>query len=286
MEEKPKSNLDKNVSLIDREKIQKQIEEGHRNWIDFLHNDVNNLSYWFPKIEKVEKYGIRIPKTSVIKVPDDLLDCFFCERDGDYEAIEEWVEHDIMSFLSDLQAPVFMKNGCFSNKFDFKNNCLIESIDNETVSRHICRLQNDSLMFDTGGNLEIVFREWVKPKDGTKTIYNGMPLRSEMRLFYDFDNHRYLYDVNYWDWDYCYDYISRNDHDKEVYSGEYVKISNSLEMTRKEKLPIIINALSHVTGLKGMWSVDFILEDGEVWLIDMAVAHRSAYWDESKIGKS
>ena len=47
---------------------------------------------------------------------------------------------------------------------------------------------------------------------------------------------------------------------------------------------LVSKHMKSTEGLSGQWSID-ILEDeaGKFWLIDMAIAQRSAYWDESKI---
>ena len=38
--------------------------------------------------------------------------------------------------------------------------------------------------------------------------------------------------------------------------------------------------LSKVEGLDGIWSVDFMYIDGDMYLIDMALGHRSYYWSK------
>ena len=38
--------------------------------------------------------------------------------------------------------------------------------------------------------------------------------------------------------------------------------------------------MKRVNGLNGQWSVDILMdESGTLWLIDMAIAQRSAYWE-------
>lgn len=44
-----------------------------------------------------------------------------------------------------------------------------------------------------------------------------------------------------------------------------------------------IRTMDSVESLTGIWSVDFILEDDRIWLIDMAQGYRSTYWDKEKI---
>ena len=127
--------------------------------------------------------------------------------------------------------------------------------------------------------MEIVFREFIQPQKGTQTIYNGMPFRPEMRVFYDFDKHSYCYAVNYWDWDYCHERIAENAHDKEVYEAVYPELKDLYEYRKSYFLPRILSGFRRVN-LSGVWSADFILDEHRAWFIDMAVANRSAYWDE------
>ena len=42
--------------------------------------------------------------------------------------------------------------------------------------------------------------------------------------------------------------------------------------------------MKNVKDLDGIWSVDILeTENNELWLIDMAEGHRSAYWDINKV---
>lgn len=281
-ENKPRVNL-ANITIPD---IEKQIEDGRRNWLKCQREDRNRLSYWFERILSVEEHGVRLPDTVVIEIPERLFDCFFLEREDDRKQIEDWARENIMLAVKICKLPLFVKNGCFSNKFDFANSCLLDSRELKDVVDHICNIQLDSLIFETSGNLEIVLREYIKPDERWKTIYNGMPFRPEMRVFYDFDTHEYLYDVNYWDWDYCHLGIcNRSNQDRDVYTEQYSIVTERLHEIHDRVVPIIKDALASVHGLTGRWSVDFLFEGDDIWLIDMAEAHRSAYWDEGKIEK-
>ena len=260
-----------------------EMKKAHENYIHLQKTNRNNFSNWFWKLHSVVRYGIHLPKSVTVPVSENILPAFFQETEGDGKKIREWVEKILQPLMKNVELPAFMKNGCFSNKFDFSNSCLIESIDTDYLARHLGNIQYNSLCYDTLGNLEIVLREWIAPEKGAACIYNGMPLRPEMRLFYDFSNHKYLYDVNYWDWDYCHDVIARRPADKDAYEKAYPSLVKSLENYRDRYLSDIKRALAGVEGLEGVWSVDFMFNDGKVWLIDMAEAQRSAYWDPSKV---
>ena len=164
-------------------------EEAHRNYLNWLHYNPNNFSFWFPCVKNLAPLGVYIPKSLVITVPDQLLNCFFFENEKDEKNIETWIKKAVLPKVKETfpTGKLFIKNGCFSNKFAFNKNCLVNIPDTETLSKQFSRIQYDSLCFDTGGNAELVIREWIQPEVDLGTIYNGMPLRPELRVFYDFD---------------------------------------------------------------------------------------------------
>lgn len=256
---------------------------GFENYYNSIKNDHNNLSYWFPKIEKCK---INVPKTVILPVPMDIMLCFFMERKTDMDTVYRWVQETVIPFLKekDMQGLLFMKNGAFSNKFDFKD-CIVASDNALMLANSIININYTSLMFDTSGNAELVFRERISTDySKTPTIYNGMPLRNEYRIFYDFNNHKALYIVNYWDIDYCNASICRNATDKIVYEHVYPDLFDHYCKNKDCVFGHVSNILKDVHGLEGIWSVD-VLEDeqGNFWLIDMAIAQQSAYWDPTKI---
>lgn len=261
--------------------------------IDFVRSVManhNNFSFWFPLIRSVRQKGIYVPESYVIFIPENVYKSFFRERDGDTKRISDWYVECVCPVIEKnfAEKDFFIKNGCFSNKFEFDKSCHILKYDeSEDILAKIMNLMYMSLCNDTEGYLELVLREWITPPENTKTIYGGMPFRPEMRVFYDFDQRKVLYTVNYWDWEYCHDAICQSWDDEktvdaEVYESEYSQENKMVEVLGAKYMPVIENALADVD-LIGIWSVDFILEEDRVILIDMALARMSAYWDESKI---
>ena len=46
-------------------------------------------------------------------------------------------------------------------------------------------------------------------------------------------------------------------------------------------MDMVADAMQTVTGLDGPWSIDIMQDDrGNFWLIDMAIAELSAYWEK------
>lgn len=178
-----------------------------------------------------------------------------------------------------------IKNGCFSDKFK-GNICFSNKYD---LCQKFWKLQYDSAMYDTGGHTEIVVRELIPYNMyTTPTIYNGLPLRTELRVFYNLDTKQIEYVVDYWDYDYCYEHLDITDkivfdwfHKQDNYTSNLIYITDYVYKN--------INTLKFNNKLNGIWSIDFMLVsdvdefvDG-VYLIDMARGYRSAYWDPSKI---
>lgn len=178
-----------------------------------------------------------------------------------------------------------IKNGCFSDKFK-GNICFSDKYD---LCEKFWKLQYDSAMYDTGGHTEIVVRELIPYNMyTTPTIYNGLPLRTELRVFYNLDTKQIEYVVDYWDYDYCYEHLDITDkivfdwfHKQDNYTDNLIYITDYIYEN--------INTLKFDKKLKGIWSIDFMLVsdvdefiDG-IYLIDMARGYRSAYWDPSKI---
>lgn len=246
--------------------------------------DPNNLSNWYPKVKDC---GIRQPKTFIKKVPEEIVKAFFMEDyDKDTDKIYHWVKEDLIAGIpKDMSALIFLKNGGFSNKFD-AGTCLIRT-DPITLTRALIEINYNALLLGADGCTEAVIRDRI-PSDNCKTpcIYNGLPLQNEYRVFYDFDKKEVLYAVNYWDPETCQEAISRNATDKIIYEhviGDLIKHYNEKVAEVKD---LCRKHLNETEGLTGIWSVD-ILEDhtGEFWLIDMALAFTSAYWDPAKIEK-
>ena len=241
----------------------------------------NNLSFWFPKVKDC---GFRVPETIVIPVPDPVVEAFFQEEPGDKERIRAFIHETVIPEVRKMKGLPFIKNGCYSGKFNFKH-CCPADIEEETIMDCVSTIQYESLCRFTSGVTEIVLRERIPAEEHAGTIYGGMPLQTEFRVFYDFDRLVPLYCVNYWDRDYCRDAIHRNPDDGKKYDILYPHILGEYQRKVPFLITEILQKLPRVTGLTGLWSVDFLLDkDGTFWLIDMAVAQQSAYWDPYKVG--
>lgn len=248
-----------------------------------------NFSNWYPHIKSFGNFAhadiisnqiFTFEETEIMKETDDI-------NKVNWNKINE-----ILKPTLDKMEPYKIyniKNGCFSNKFDFKT-CLATK---ENLAQQLWKINYQSSMFDTGGYTELVVREYIPyNNENTLTIYNGMPLRTEIRAFHNLDTRKIEYIVDYWNYDYCSKGMhSLNDkvifdiyHNKtniEVvdHQKEFEKVSKFIEEN--------IDTLKFDNKLKGIWSIDFMYDNNSnsIYLIDMARGFRSAYWNTEKLKK-
>lgn len=249
--------------------------------------DENNFSFWFPKIENC---GIAVPKSFYAKLPSHeefpttaqrLYEAFYMEKpDEDLATIRGWLDNFIIPKLKEagLTGHVFVKNARFSNKFNARGTCNLYGLFD--LHRAIADINYQAMCSGADGVDEIVVRQFLEC-DTTKIpcIYNGLPLRSEFRVFYDFDERKPIFTVNYWDFDYVYPHL-HDATDKIIFEHERERLECVFEGKKDEIQDMVAKAMDSVEGLTGQWSVDILLDDQmKPWLIDMAVAQRSAYWE-------
>lgn len=183
-----------------------------------------------------------------------------------------------------------IKNGCFSNKFDFKT-C---NATKDNLAKQLWKINYRSSELETGGYTELVVRENIPYISSvTPTIYNGMPMREELRVFYNMDTKNIEYIEDYWKYNYCEPYISSMT-DKIIFNWFHNKLKTR-KVQHRERLQELkdiiydnIHTLKFDGELKGIWSIDFMYVDDAssysgLWLIDMARGFRSAYWNIDKL---
>ena len=271
-----KNKSDKPMDPVDEETAAAQ--RGFEKW---LRDNPNNFSFWYPKVKDC---GIPTPRSVIVPVPLDVVESLFLEREGDSQRITAFVKDSVLPAIPRDMSRIFVKNGCFSNKFDFRWCTPGRGLHEMAASFH--RINYESLCLDTGGNAEFVIRELVGARDNDfpYRIYNGMTLRPEVRVFYDFDNQKVLYSADYWDRNYCEESICRDATDAVIYRTAYPAVEAFVKDHASEAEHLVEEHLRNVRDIPGTWSVDLMWAQDRWWLIDMAVACQSAYWNPRKAG--
>lgn len=268
-------------------------------------DSLNNFSYWFPKIENC---GMLVPKSQIFPVPQQMLTdgVFYMEHaEKDMAAIKAYVENDILPKLQ-INGLLFVKNGTFSGKFNAEQSCMAMPFD---LPDHIARVMYDAMCAEAGGEQEVVIRERIRhdPRE-IPCIYHGLPFRPEFRVFYDFDSREVIFVANYWDFDYVFPHLYERT-DRIIFQAMREEQESAFNAYKDKVAAMVADAMQNVEGLSGPWSIDVMMdkypvdEDAPVnvpaflvptdeliaeikaerrpkfYLIDMATAERSAYWD-------
>ena len=259
---------------------------------DYTREHENDFSFWYPKIKDC---GIPTPLTFYTKLPSAeeepeyvkrLYEAFYMEHPKeDEEIVRAYLEERVIPKLKEmgLTGHVFVKNGRFSNKFNANGTCNLYGL--HELYRAIILINYEAICCGAEGADEIVVRKFIESPAGmTPCIYNGLPLRPEFRVFYDFDTREPIFTANYWDYDYVYPHLYHAtdkivfEHERERLEGVYAHFKDAVQ----DK---VADAMRDVQGLTGQWSVDVLMDEREkFWLIDMAIAQRSAYWEQRPEG--
>lgn len=241
---------------------------------------MNAFPFWWDKIKDAPMGDLKLPKTIIVPVPAEIQRAFYLEDPNDFKAIQDFVDKTVQPAIQQAQLGLyFVKNGGYSHKFDASRACLPLPSD---LAHAVIQIMNEAMMrcgFQYDGTESLVIREriWHNPEQ-TPCIYNGLPFRTEFRVFYDFDDRQVLFCKDYWN----EGYIRKNLRDKTdqiVYDKWHPEVYRLYKAHKAAVANAVAEAMSHVEGLSGPWSVDVMLdEDQNYWLIDMAVAEMSAYW--------
>lgn len=263
---------------------------------DIIGMNWNSIGRWLPFLcEAVNKQSFfKIPETRVIKVPITLLQLTRCEY-GQLTpttlAIVDRFSQKVFSL--DVSKDYFIKTGTYSSKYDFRN-CYIHGekevreLGEYLLFIHYQALQMASplsspVIVGAATTNEWVVREFIHDKENAPTIYKGMPLHTEYRVFVDFDAKKVIGMNPYWDPavmkqrfgreadanspHQIHDYIIYMMHESELMT----RYQENTEMVKKHIEEMLPNFW-----LKGQWSIDVMQNGDDFYIIDMALAANSA----------
>lgn len=259
----------------------------------------NSMGHWLPRLVDANRNQgfFQIPKTVVAKVPITLLQLTRCDYGSltptTLAIVDQWAKD---AFSLDVEKDYFIKTGTYSSKFDFRNAHVhgekeVKELGEYLLFVHFQALQMASplsqpTIVGVSTTTEWVVREFIPDKESNPCIYKGLPLHTEYRVFVDCDTNTVLSIVPYWDPStmkqrfgheqdaasphQVHDYIVYQAHEG-VLMERYEKNKESVAQHIKEILPNL--------DLPGQWSIDVMQNGDEFWLIDMAKAENSAYYN-------
>lgn len=264
---------------------------------ELLNHDPNTMSNWLFAIkEGVDQTNFfKIPNTRIIKVPLALLQStrVYDFRELSPLSLEVINRFACRVFDLDLEKDYFIKTGTFSSKFDFRNAKVTKGQEVSELGSYLWYIQhqanqmasplNNRVIYGVSSNNEWVVREFIDDVEGNPTIYNGLPLHTEYRVFVDFDTEEVIGISPYWH----PDVMKENFRDIGVSAPiqknhDYINYINHEETLMKryeENKDLVVSEISKLLKdckLKGQWSIDIMQNDSDFWLIDMARALESA----------
>lgn len=258
-----------------------------------LDNNMNQIGYWLPKVAEISPF--KIPDTKIVKVPLSLLQL---GRVFEYSELTPTTfkiinEYCKKVFELDLNGTYFIKNGVFSSKFDFRNAKVTTPQEVAELGQYLfyihqqaCQmasLLNNKSIYGCGTTNEWIVREYIE-SPVKETIYMGLPLNTEYRIFVDFDTKAILSDNQYWNKEVMNKRFEENRNSHDVHDViTYNMASERLEKTYNENIDkvkeMVQELLNNNIEMTGQWSVDIMQVENDFYLIDMALAENSFYYD-------
>lgn len=261
-----------------------------------LEMNQNSIGHWLPPlVEAVQKQKFfKVPATTVIRVPMTLLQltrCNYMELTPATLAVVDKFCQKV--FRLDEEKSYFVKTGTYSSKFDFRNAHVhgakeVRELGEYLLFIHFLALQmasplNNKQIYGVSTTNEWVVREYIEDKENNPTIYKGMPLHTEYRVFVDFDTQKVIGVSPYWHPALMAERFSHGEdadsphqiHDYIVFKAHEEKLMKRYDEHVDEICRRLEEMLQDIR-LEGQWSIDIMQNGDDFWLIDMGLAQNSA----------
>lgn len=255
-----------------------------------------SMGFWLPPLVE-GLYGnkfFKVPDTKILCVPITMLQLTRLGFETLNPVTKEIVNRYCRKvFHLDRHEDYFIKTGTYSSKYEFRNAHIHEPKEVDEMGEYFLLLNhltcsmasptNNRCFYGANTTNEWVVREYIKDKESNPTIYNGLPLHTEYRVFVDFDTKEILGVSPYWRSD-----VMKNKF-KEVSSPQerhdyvvYLMHEDVLNKRYNESVQTVLNELEKVIPrikLTGQWSIDVMRNGDDYYIIDMALAEHSALND-------
>ena len=259
----------------------------------------NSMSYWFPTLkEAVNKQTFfKVPETQIVKVPLPILQLTRLDYESltptTLKIVDKWCQ---ITFNLVENKRYFIKTGTYSSKYDFRNAIVTDKeiyeigqyflfIHNQALSmaHYDITGQGRPIIYGVSTTNEWVVREFIEDVEDLPCIYHGLPLRTEYRVFVDFDQKEVLGTFLYWDPELMKKRFSQYadagsadmTHDYIIYCKEEPRLVKTFK-ENKDKVTESIQKLIFDMNLTGQWSIDIMQNGMDFYIIDMAQAYNSA----------
>lgn len=266
--------------------------------------NANSIGNWLPELveSNKDKKFFKIPSTKILKVPLPLLQLTRLDYMNLTATTKEIVDKfTYKAFDLDDTKDYFVKTGTYSSKFDFRNAKVTKGQEVHELGEYLLFIHFQALqmasplstptIYGVSTTNEWVVREFIEDKENNPCIYHGLPLHTEFRVFIDCDSKEVLSIENYWKPEVMEKRFNEkrgsgidDKHDAITYLMNKDRLCQRYEDNKNLVISEVEKLLPDLN-LKGQWSLDIMLNDEDFWLIDMAIAENSAYYDSVPVNK-
>lgn len=267
----------------------------------------NSMGYWLPLVVKdITADGFfKVPATKIVRVPFPVIQLTHCEY-GQLSPttlkIVDKLMYDVCKL--DESKTYFIKTGTYSSKYDFRNAKVTGAKEVRELGEYLlyihfaaCQMANPTVkphpFAGVSTTNEWVIRDFIEDEENNPTIYHGLPLHTEYRVFVDFDTKEILGIAPYWNPSVMKKHFDKAAdtgnpdamHDFVTYSVHEDTLMKRYEENKDTVLAHIQDFLNRNTSMSGQWSMDIMQNGDDFWFIDMADASHSALRDCVPAGK-
>lgn len=263
---------------------------------EIIGTNQNSMGYWLPPLlEGIQKQEFfKVPDTTVIKVPLPLLQLTRLPyEEMNPSTIKILDQFCMKAFNLDVHKDYFIKTGTYSSKYNFRNARVTGEKEVRELGEYLLFIHYQALMmasplatptiYGVSTTNEWVVREFIPDKSNRPCIYTGMPLRTEYRVFVDFDAGTILGINPYWDPDVMKNRFGNGSdantpdklHDYVIYKAYEETLMAEYRRNKslvREKIESMLGEIP----LSGQWSIDIMQDNDDFYIIDMALAYNSA----------
>lgn len=298
------------MSLEERDvKKQKQAYHMFRQGLDILDLDPvtyeiigtnpNSMGHWLPELVEAcaGQEFFQIPATTVAKVPMPLLQLTRQEyrelTRTTLDIVDRWARE---AFGLDIGKEYFIKTGTYSSKFDFRNCHVHGEKEVKELGEYLLYIHYQAnqmasplstpCIYGASTTNEWVVREFIPDKEKNPCIYKGLPLHTEYRVFVDCNTDQVIGIAPYWEpgtMTQRFGHEEDADSPHQVHDYVIYKMHEETLMKRyyanKDTVQAHVEAILPALNLKGQWSIDVMQNGEDFWIIDMALAENSAFYN-------
>lgn len=256
----------------------------------------NSMGHWLPQLVDAAKDStfFKIPATTIVKVPMTLLQLTRLDYGSLTPTTLETVDRFCQkAFGLDEAKEYFIKTGTYSSKYDFRNAYVHGAKEVRELGEYLLYIHHQAIMmagpltspciYGVSTTNEWVVREFIPDKENNPSIYKGLPLHTEYRVFVDCDSDEVIGISPYWEPNVMKQRFGHEKdansphqiHDYVIYQMHEETLMKRYEENKDRVKEEVENLLPRLN-LTGQWSIDIMQNGDDFWLIDMALAQDSA----------